>query len=165
MTLLFSLVQAVACAEVGVTLISPFAGRITDFYKKRDGKESYPPAEDPGVVSVKAIYNYYKRFGYKTVIMGASFRSKEQVMELAGCDLLTVAPNLLEELNASNVKLERKLDPHKTTDVPKMNIDEKTFIWMLNDDEMAENKLSEGIRRFGADLVKLEADIKKRLHQ
>jgi transaldolase len=161
LTLLFSLVQAVACADAGVTLISPFAGRITDFYKKRDNKDSYAPHEDPGVVSVKTIYNYYKRFGIKTIVMGASFRTKEQIIELAGCDNLTVSPQLLEELAKSTVKVDRKLDPSKTTDVPKLNVDEKTFHWLMNEDEMAHFKLGEGIRRFAADLVKLETEVRK----
>jgi len=163
LTLLFSLVQAVACAESGVTLISPFVGRITDFYKARDKKESYPPPEDPGVVSVKTIYNYFKKYNYKTIVMGASFRSKEQIIELAGCDFLTVSPNLLEELAHSNVKIERKLDPAHAQDVPRIDISEKNFRWLLNEDEMATVKLSEGIRKFAADLHKLEDEIRKRL--
>jgi len=164
LTLLFSLVQAIACAEVGVTLISPFVGRITDFYKAKENK-NFVPSEDPGVLSVRTIYNYYKHFNYKTVVMGASFRSKEQVLELAGCDLLTVSPNLLEELAASNAEVVRKLDPAKTTDVPKIDVDEKTFRWLLNEDEMATFKLAEGIRKFAADLVKLENEIKKKLQE
>jgi len=163
LTLLFSLVQAVACGDAGVTLISPFAGRITDFYKKRDNKDSYLPHEDPGVVSVKQIYNYYKRYGVKTVVMGASFRTKEQVTELAGCDYLTVAPQLLEELSKSNAHVERKLDASKTTDVPKLHVDENTFYWLLNEDEMAHSKLAEGIRRFAADLAKLETELRKKI--
>jgi transaldolase len=163
MTLLFSLGQAAACAEAGVTLISPFAGRITDFYKLRDKKDSYPAAQDPGVLSVKAIYNYYKYHGYKTVVMGASFRTKEQVIELAGCDLLTVAPALLEELSNSQVEVTRKLDAAKATPVEKVPTDEKSFRWQLNEDEMAEVKLAEGIRKFAADLVKLEKEIQKKI--
>jgi len=163
MTLLFSLVQAVACAEAGVTLISPFVGRITDFYKARDKKDSYPPTEDPGVVSVKTIYNYFKKFNFKTIVMGASFRTKEQIIELAGCDFLTVAPPLLEELANTQVKLERKLDSAHVTDVEKIEITEKNFRWLMNEDEMATVKLSEGIRKFAADLVKLEAEIRKRI--
>jgi transaldolase len=164
LTLLFSLCQAIACAESGVTLVSPFAGRITDFYKKKENKTSYPPADDPGIVSVKNIFNYYKQYGYKTVVMGASFRTKEQVIELAGCDFLTVSPNLLEEVAQSNVEVVRKLDPANITPVPKINVDEKTFRWMLNEDEMATEKLAEGIRKFAADLKKLEDDIKKKIH-
>jgi transaldolase len=163
LTLLFSMVQAVACGDAGVTLISPFAGRITDFYKKRDNKDSYPPHEDPGVVSVKTIWNYYKRHGVKTVVMGASFRTKEQILELAGCDYLTVAPQLLEELAKSDIKVVKHLDASKTTDVPKINVDEKAFNWLLNEDEMAHAKLGEGIRRFAADLVKLEGEIRKKI--
>jgi transaldolase len=163
LTLLFSLVQAVACAEVGVTLISPFAGRITDFYKKRDNKDNYLPAEDPGVLSVKNIYNYYKKYGYKTVVMGASFRTKEQVLELAGCDYLTVSPQLLEELASSTIEVTQKLGPHKIIDVPRIAADEKSFRWSLNEDEMAEQKLAEGIRKFAQDLVKLETELKKKL--
>jgi len=163
LTLLFSLPQAIACAEAGVTLISPFAGRITDFYKKRDNKSSYAPSEDPGVVSVKIIYNYYKQFGYKTVVMGASFRNKEQVIELAGCDLLTVSPSILEEMANSNVEVVQKLDAKKTTPVEKIHVDEKTFRWLLNEDEMATEKLADGIRRFAADLKKLETDIKGKI--
>jgi len=164
LTLLFSLVQAIACAESNVTLISPFAGRITDFYKQKEGK-NYAAHEDPGVISVKAIYNYYKRYGYKTVVMGASFRTKEQVLELAGCDLLTVSPNLLEELAQSNIEVVRKLDASKAVDVPKIEVNEKSFRWLMNEDEMAEVKLAEGIRRFAADLKKLEADIQKKIQQ
>jgi len=163
LTLLFSLGQAIACAEAGVTLISPFVGRITDFYKKRDNKSSYAPTEDPGVISVKQIFNYYKSFGYKTIVMGASFRNKEQIIELAGCDFLTIAPTLLEELAQANVQVVRKLDPANVTKVDKIDIDEKTFRWMLNEDEMATEKLAEGIRKFAADLKKLEAEIKSKL--
>jgi len=163
LTLLFSLGQAIACAEAGVTLISPFVGRITDFYKKRDNKSSYAPTEDPGVISVKQIFNYYKSFGYKTIVMGASFRNKEQIIELAGCDFLTIAPTLLEELAQANVQVVRKLDPANATKVDKIHVDEKTFRWMLNEDEMATEKLAEGIRKFAADLKKLEAEIKSKL--
>jgi len=163
LTLLFNLAQAIACAEAGVTLISPFAGRITDFYKKRDNKDHYAPAEDPGVISVKSIYNYYKYHGYKTVVMGASFRTKEQVIELAGCDLLTVSPTILEDLAKSNVEVVQKLDASKVIAVPKLDVDEKNFRWLLNEDEMATEKLAEGIRRFAADLRKLEAEIRKKI--
>jgi len=163
LTLLFSLPQAIACAEAGITLISPFAGRITDFYKKRDNKSSYPPAEDPGVVSVKTIYNYYKYFGYKTVVMGASFRTKEQVIELAGCDLLTVSPAILEEMANAKVEVVQKLDAKKSTPVEKIHVDEKTFRWLLYEDAVATEKLAEGIRRFAADLKKLESEIKGKI--
>jgi len=124
LTLLFSLVQAAACAEAGITLISPFVGRITDFYKQKENK-TYAPQEDPGVLSVQRIYNYFKKFGYKTVVMGASFRTKEQVIELAGCDLLTVSPALLEELAQSQIPVVRKLDSSKVVDVPKLDISAK----------------------------------------
>jgi transaldolase len=163
LTLLFSLAQAVACAEAGVTLISPFAGRITDFFKKRDNKSSYAAPEDPGVISVKNIYNYYKFHGHKTVVMGASFRNKEQVIELAGCDLLTVSPNILEEMAQANVEVVQKLDASKATPVDKLDVTEKSFRWLLNEDEMATEKLSEGIRKFAADLKKLENEIKAKL--
>jgi len=159
---LFSLIQAVACAESKITLISPFAGRITDFYKQKTG-QNYTPEQDPGVLSVRSIYNYFKQSGYKTVVMGASFRTKEQVLALAGCDLLTVSPNLLEELANSNVDVPRKLDPAKLTPIEKITPDEKTFRWLLNEDEMATTKLAEGIRRFAADLTKLEDEIKKKI--
>lgn len=162
LTLLFSLPQAIACAEAGVTLISPFVGRITDFYKQRDGK-TFSPHEDPGIISVKTIYNYYKCHGYKTVVMGASFRTKEQVIELAGCDLLTVSPTLLEELAQSNIEVVQKLDAHKITPVPKQVLDENAFRWQLNEDEMATVKLSDGIRRFAADLKKLEDSIRTKI--
>jgi transaldolase len=163
LTLLFSLVQAVACAEGGITLISPFAGRITDFFKKRDGKASYPAPEDPGVLSVKAIFNYYKQYGYKTIVMGASFRSKEQVIELAGCDFLTISPALLEDLEKSTVEVVPKLEASKTTHVPKIPADEKSFRWLMNEDDMATEKLAEGIRKFAADLKKLESDISAKI--
>jgi transaldolase len=158
MTLLFSLPQAIACAEAHATLISPFVGRIFDWYKKAENVASYPPAQDPGVKSVTQIYHYYKKFGYKTEIMGASFRNKDEITELAGCDLLTISPHLLEELKESTAPLTRKLDPTKAKQDPiqKLHIDEKTFRWLLNEDAMATEKLSEGIRNFTKDLVKLE---------
>jgi len=163
LTLLFSLCQAIACAEAGITLISPFVGRITDFYKKRDNKSSYPAPEDPGVTSVQQIFNYYKQHGYKTIVMGASFRNKEQIIELAGCDFLTIAPALLEELSQAKVDVVRKLDPASVSKMDKINVDEKTFRWMLNEDEMATEKLAEGIRKFAADLKKLETEVKAKL--
>jgi len=162
LTLLFSLVQGIACAESKVTLISPFVGRITDFYKQQKN-QNFDTSNDPGILSVRTIFNYFKHFGYKTLIMGASFRTKEQVIELAGCDLLTVSPQLLEELANSNLTVEHKLDPKKANNVEKINVDEKTFRWLLNEDEMATAKLSEGIRKFAGDLVKLENDIKKKI--
>lgn len=158
MTLMFSLSQAVACAEANATLISPFVGRIFDWYKKAEGRDSYPPDEDPGVISVASIFNYYKKFGYKTQIMGASFRNMGEVTELAGCDLLTIAPNLLKELSESEGAVPRKLcaDQAQKMDLQKISVDEKTFRWMLNDDAMATEKLAEGIRNFAKDTVKLE---------
>ena len=158
MTLLFSLAQAIGCAEAGATLISPFVGRILDWYKKSTGAASYAPHEDPGVKSVTAIYTYYKKFGYKTQIMGASFRNTGEITELAGCDLLTIAPSLLLELQKSTAPLPRKLDPSSAASAPiqKLHLDEKTFRWLLNEDAMATEKLSEGIRKFSEDIVKLE---------
>ena len=157
MTLLFSFAQAVASAEANVRLISPFVGRILDWYKKSTGKD-YAPAEDPGVRSVTEIYAYYKKFGYPTEIMGASFRNKGEITELAGCDLLTISPALLGELKASSELLVRKLDPAKagTADLKKVSFDEKTFRFAFNEDPMATEKTAEGIRVFAADIVKLE---------
>jgi transaldolase len=165
MTLMFSLAQAIGCAMAGATLISPFVGRILDWYKKSEGKESYPPAEDPGVVSVTHIYNYYKKMGYKTQIMGASFRNSDEILELAGCDLLTIAPKFLEELQKAQGPVPRKLDAEaaKKMTIEKISLDEKTYRWMLNEDAMATEKLAEGIRTFGKDIVKLEKLIEQRL--
>jgi len=163
LTLLFSLVQAVACAEAGVTLISPFVGRITDWYKAKEKKDTYPVDSDPGVVSVRNIYNYYKYHGYKTQVMGASFRTKEQVLGLAGCDLLTVSPKLLGEIAKMSDKPQRYLDPNNKTEAPKVDASETNFRWQMNEDEMANDKLSEGIRKFAADSVKLDAEIRKQL--
>jgi len=164
LTLLFSLVQAAACAEAQVTLISPFAGRITDFFKEKEKKAGYPAHEDPGVLSVQRIFNYYKKYGYKTVVMGASFRTKEQVLELAGCDLLTVSPQLLEQIMQMDIDVPLKLDAQNPqSNDEKMILDEKNFRWLLNEDEMATTKTAEGIRRFAADLVKLETEIRKKL--
>lgn len=161
MTLLFSLPQAVACAEAKATLISPFVGRILDWYKKSEGVSGYAPAEDPGVRSVAEIYTYFKKFGYRTQIMGASFRNIDEILELAGCDLLTIAPQLLAELAASEESVPRKLDPQKAKNAPveKLALDEKAFRLMLNDNAMATEKLSEGIRKFAEDAVKLEKTI------
>ena len=159
LTLLFSFAQAVACAEAGVQLVSPFVGRILDWYKKSTGRDSYPPAEDPGVVSVTRIYNYYKKYGYKTEVMGASFRNVGEILELAGCDLLTISPTLLEEMQKTAGTLARKLNPETAAancKEPKLSLEEKTFRWMLNEDQMATEKLSEGIRLFAADTLKLE---------
>ena len=157
LTLLFSFPQAVACADAGITLISPFVGRILDWYKKSTGKD-FSPTEDPGVKSVTQVYTYYKHFGYKTEVMGASFRNKGEITELAGCDLLTIAPALLGELKASTEPLLRKLDPAaaKSADLKKVSFDEKNFRFALNEDAMATEKTSEGIRLFSADIVKLE---------
>lgn len=160
LTLLFSLAQAVACAEGGIKLISPFVGRILDWYKKSTGKD-YGATEDPGVQSVTQIYNYYKHFGYKTEVMGASFRNKGEITELAGCDLLTISPNLLGELAASEDKLEPKLNAEnaKSLKIEKIGADEKTFRWLFNEDAMATEKTAEGIRNFAKDIVKLETAV------
>ena len=157
LTLLFSFAQAVACAEAGVQLISPFVGRIYDWYKKETGKE-YVGAEDPGVQSVRKIYTYYKTFGYKTEVMGASFRNTGEILALAGCDLLTISPSLLSELSQSTESVERALDPDSCTDgrLTRLNLDEKMFRWMHNDDPMAVEKLGQGIRAFAADTLKVE---------
>jgi len=165
MTLLFCIEQAALAGEYGVTLISPFVGRITDFYKQKEGKSDYPPADDPGVKSVKTIYNYMKKFGFKTQVMGASFRNKGQVLELAGCDLLTISPQLLAELQATDADVTPKLTPELAakSDLQKLHLDEKTFRYRLNDNEMAEFKLAEGIRKFAADIIKLEGEIKKKI--
>ncbi|MEY4001717.1 MAG: transaldolase [Pseudomonadota bacterium] len=164
LTLLFSLPQAVACAEAGAKLISPFVGRIYDWFKKSTGKD-YQGAEDPGVQSVRTIYAYYKKFGYKTEVMGASFRNMGQIVELAGCDLLTISPGLLGELKASTVKIERKLDEAsaKKDPIQKIANNEKTFRLLLNEDAMATEKLAEGIRLFAADIGKLERKILAKL--
>ena len=162
LTLLFSLAQAVACAEGGIRLISPFVGRIYDYYKGKTGKE-YVGLEDPGVQSVHAIYNYFKKYGHATQVMGASFRNTGEIIELAGCDLLTISPDLLAKLESSNEPLSRVLDPEKakTLDIAKVPVDEKSFRWALNEDAMATDKLAEGIRKFAEDIVKLEGIIAK----
>jgi transaldolase len=164
MTLLFSLPQAVACAEAKAKLISPFVGRILDWYKKNTGKD-YSASEDPGVVSVREIYAYYKKFGHETEVMGASFRNKDEVLELAGCDLLTISPSLLGELKASNAPVERKLSPQMAKDskLEKLPLDEKTFRWLMNENQMATEKLSDGIRLFNADATKLKKYISEKL--
>ena len=150
LTLLFGLHQAIACAENGITLISPFVGRILDWYKKDTGRDSYAPAEDPGVLSVTEIYNYYKKFGYKTEVMGASFRNVGEIVELAGCDLLTIAPSLLAELQSTEGDLERKLDPENaaSASIEKVAIDKATFDRMHTENRMASEKLAEGIDGF-----------------
>ena len=162
LTLLFSKIQAVACAEAGVTLISPFVGRILDWYLKEKKLSSIPVEEDPGVKSVTEIFNYYKRFGYSTEIMAASFRNIDQIIALAGCDLLTISPALLQELENSDRKVIRQLDPKKSAqlDFVCLPADEKSFRWYLNEDAMATEKLAEGIRRFKDDLIKLENFLK-----
>ena len=164
LTLLFSLAQAVACAEAKAKLISPFVGRILDWYKKSTGKD-YAPAEDPGVVSVKEIYAYYKKFGHATEVMGASFRNKGQILELAGCDLLTISPQLLGELKAEATPIERKLSPAiaRKSQIGKLSLDEKQFRWQLNENPMATEKTAEGIRQFHADALKLAQFIAAKL--
>jgi transaldolase len=162
LTLLFSKAQAVACADAKVFLISPFVGRILDWYKKSTGKE-YTPEEDPGVISVRDIYNYYKANDIKTIVMGASFRSAGEIEALAGCDRLTISPNLLDELAKDEGKLERKLSPENKTSVSKIAVDERTFRWMMNEDAMATEKLAEGIRAFAKDLVALRTMVGKDL--
>ena len=166
LTLLFSMAQAVACAEAKVTLISPFVGRILDWYVANDkSKSSYAPQEDPGVVSVTKIYNYYKKFGHKTVVMGASFRNTGEVTALAGCDLLTISPKLLAELDKSTDPIPQLLsaEASKNTDLTKIEMNEKVFRWMLNEDAMATDKLSEGIRKFAADQRKMDQMVKEML--
>ena len=161
LTLLFSFAQAVACAEAGVFLISPFVGRIYDWYKKANGND-YTGTDDPGVQSVTRIYNYYKANGYKTVVMGASFRNLSQIEELAGCDRLTISPDLLEKLAADNGKLERKLAPGHAGE-PRVHMTEAQFRWESNEDAMATEKLAEGIRQFARDQEKLEALLSAKL--
>lgn len=158
MTLLFSLAQAIHSAESQATLISPFVGRILDWYKAHDKVEGYPPEEDPGVKSVTAIYNYFKKYGYKTQVMGASFRNAGEILELAGCDLLTISPQFLEELSKAEGEVPRRLDPEKAKhmNIPRIQLDEKTFRLMLNEDAMATEKLAEGIRNFAKATTKLE---------
>jgi len=165
LTLLFGMHQAIACAENGITLISPFVGRILDWYKKDTGRDSYESAEDPGVVSVTAIYNYYKKFGYKTEVMGASFRNVGEITELAGCDLLTISPGLLDELQNTEGELPRKLDPVKaaTMDIEKISVDKATFDAMHKENRMASDKLAEGIEGFEKALVTLEELLADRL--
>ena len=160
LTLLFSLCQAVACAEAGVQLISPFVGRIYDWYKKSTGTD-YQGADDPGVQSVKRIYQYYRKFGYKTEVMGASFRNTSQILELAGCDLLTISPDLLQKLADADGTIERKLVADESANIEKIAMDEKTFRFMLNEDAMGTEKLAEGIRAFCADSLKLKKMIEE----
>ena len=157
MTLLFSIVQAIACAEAGSQLISPFVGRILDWYKQKTG-DDFVGADDPGVKSVTEIYNYYKKFGYKTEVMGASFRNTGEIKELVGCDLLTISPNLLQEMKEDHSVLSLKLSEAKAqeSDLSKIEIDESAFRFQMNEDEMATTKLAEGIRKFSADVCSLE---------
>lgn len=165
MTLIFNFHQAVACANAGATLISPFVGRILDWYVKNTDKKTYEPLEDPGVKSVTQIYNYYKKFGMKTVVMGASFRNTGQILALAGCDLLTISPSLLDKLSQSTELVEAYLNKTaaKATDQEKIDVTEQVFRWEMNEDQMATDKLSEGIRKFAQDAVKLENDFLKKL--
>lgn len=163
MTLLFSMAQAVGAAEAGAHLISPFVGRITDWYKAKTGTENYPVEEDPGVLSVRRIYAYFKKAGYKTIVMGASFRSTGQVLGLTGCDKLTIAPALLEKLRASSEPVEVALTADTKSDDENLQFDENAFRWSMNEDAMATEKLAEGIRKFAVDIVKLETTVRERL--
>ena len=163
LTLLFSEAQARACAEAGVYLISPFVGRILDWYKANTDKKEYAPAEDPGVISVTKIYNYYKEYGYKTVVMGASFRNVGEIIELAGCDRLTIAPALLKELQENPTALVRKLDYKGEVKAKPQPLTEAEFYWQHNSDAMAVEKLAEGIRKFAVDQEKLEAMLSAKL--
>lgn len=165
LTLLFSFAQAVACAEAGVQLISPFVGRILDWYLQHENRASYPADQDPGVLSLTRIYNYYKKFGYRTEVMGASFRNIGEITELAGCDLLTISPALIDELSSTEGDLVRKLSPetaHACTE-QKIEMDEKLFRWMHNEDAMASEKLAEGIRKFTVDLRTLTTFLKDKI--
>lgn len=164
MTLLFSLPQAVRCAEAGATLISPFVGRILDWHKAKHGRD-FAPHEDPGVASVTTIYNYYKKFGFDTEVMGASFRNAGQIIELAGCDLLTISPDLLAELKANTATIERKLSVEAAADaaIERLELDEQRFRYLLNEDAMATEKTAEGIRNFAADIIRLQQLIETRL--
>jgi len=164
MTLLFSLAQAVACAEAGAQLISPFVGRILDWFKANTDV-TYDRSNDPGVSSVKEIYTYYKKFGHETEVMGASFRNLGEILELAGCDLLTISPNLLEELQGMDESVERKLDADaaKNAEVKKLDVSEKSFRWLMNEDAMATEKLAQGIRVFSQDMVKVRVIVANKL--
>jgi transaldolase len=158
LTLLFSFTQAVACAESGVYLISPFVGRILDWHLAATGQSAIPAEQDPGVISVTQIYNYYKHHGHQTVVMGASFRNTGEIEQLAGCDRLTISPQLMQSLAEDDSRLERRLEPGRTADVPqKLSLDEKAFRWMMNEDALATEKLAEGIRLFTRDQEKLES--------
>ena len=165
LTLLFSFAQAVACAEAGVTLISPFVGRIFDWYVQNTDQKTFAPLEDPGVKSVTKIYNYYKKHDYKTVVMGASFRNTDQILALAGCDLLTISPKLLEGLDGNTNPITQHLNVEKAKEsgCDKVTLDEATFRWELNEDQMATDKLSEGIRKFNIDSRKLENILREKM--
>uniref|UniRef100_A0A7S1DAK2 Transaldolase n=1 Tax=Cyclophora tenuis TaxID=216820 RepID=A0A7S1DAK2_CYCTE len=165
LTLIFSIAQAIACAEAKCTLISPFVGRIMDWYKKTEGVDGYAPEEDPGVKSVTAIYNYYKKYGYETIVMGASFRNKGEILQLAGCDRLTISPKLLDEMAASTEPVKKHLDAEAATsmDIEKIEMSAENFRWMMNEDAMATEKLAEGIRNFAKDIVKLEDIVKSKM--
>ena len=164
LTLLFGFAQAVACAEAGITLISPFVGRILDWYKKSTGRESYPGPEDPGVVSVTQIFNYFKTYGYRTEVMGASFRNTQEIIELAGCDLLTISPSLMDQLRSTEAELQRKLDANAPgTTEARISIDQANFIERMAADPMATEKLDEGIRGFSKAIETLEAQLAHRL--
>jgi transaldolase len=170
LTLIFSNAQAVACAEAGATLISPFVGRIMDYYKDEELKKNpdfkgFNGPEDPGVKSVTEIYNYFKKYGYNTIVMGASFRNTDQIVNLTGCDRLTISPDLMDELSGSREEITVTLDASKAVDmdIPKMDVSEKAFRWALNEDPMATEKLAAGIRGFAADIVKLEKVIKEKI--
>ncbi|WP_374636385.1 transaldolase [Paracoccus sp. (in: a-proteobacteria)] len=163
LTLLFSMAQAVACADAGAFLISPFVGRITDWYKKAEGRDSYAPDEDPGVKSVRGIYDYYKSNGITTVVMGASFRNTDQIKALAGCDNLTISPKLLDDLGNDTAKLPRVLSPENASGVARISMDEASFRWQMNGDAMATEKLAEGIRNFDKDHQTLIALVAQRL--
>ena len=166
LTLLFGFSQAVACAEANVTLISPFVGRILDWFKADTGRDSYPGPEDPGVISVTSIFNYFKTYGYKTEIMGASFRNLDEITELAGCDLLTISPKLLDQLRNSDASLMRKLDPANLASVAEqMHVDQERFVSMMAEDRMATDKLSEGIKGFSKAIETLEQQLAHRLAQ
>ncbi|XP_005097706.1 transaldolase isoform X2 [Aplysia californica] len=167
MTLIFNFYQAVACAEAGATLISPFVGRILDWFVANTDKKSFESLEDPGVKSVTKIYNYYKKFGIKTVVMGASFRNTGEILGLAGCDLLTISPSLLDKLAQSTEEIKPHLnaDTAKASDIGKVNVTEQVFRWQMNEDQMATDKLSEGIRKFAADAIKLENVLRQRMAQ
>jgi transaldolase len=166
-TLMFSIAQAIASAEAGATLISPFVGRIMDWYKKHDGVDGYAPHEDPGVKSVTAIYNYFKKHDHKTVVMGASFRNKDEILELAGCDLLTIAPQLMEELQNSEGEVPSKLSvgSAKSMNINRVDVSEGNFRWLMNNDAMATEKLAEGIRGFTADTIKLEKFVQEKVRK